>query len=188
MVRCSPLQLNRPVSPMAIIQGGMGRCFPECPAAHAAKCQQCTYSPEHVLGENFTLLLPELLVLRGLSGTEGSLWPSLFLMTHGKRKSKRKTTTCLYLSSKKGRQDWAVEPAVYPLWLLTKSWQPLWFIFPQTQGVGPSFFSYSCKVTLKQANCKIIKAKCLSTTTGSDVSHGSWIWAMFSKLCGIGVF
>lgn len=40
-----PLWLSRPVNPMALIQGVMNHCFPDCPAACAAKCLWCAYSP-----------------------------------------------------------------------------------------------------------------------------------------------
>lgn len=142
---CPPTALQQTCQSYSCNPGGDKLLLLECPAAHAAKCRWCTNSPEQGLGGSFTQIwqLPELLELKGLSGTEGSLWPSLLSMINGKRRSKRKIA-CFYLSCKKGRQDCAVEPAVYPLWLLTKSWQLLWFASRQTQRAGLSLFSYPC--------------------------------------------
>lgn len=75
----------------------------------SAVCMQPLHTSSSPGGTS-CLLLPGLLALGGLSSTEGLL----SLITLGKRMSKRERTICFYLSYKKGRQDCAAEPAVYP--------------------------------------------------------------------------
>lgn len=109
---------KKTVSPTAIIQGVIVH---RSPGAQQPTLPNVTGAVQPRAGAWWELLLPELLALRGLSGTEGSLWSLLFSMTQRKRRSKKKTTSSFYLSHKKGRQDCAMEPAAYPLRLLTKS-------------------------------------------------------------------
>lgn len=120
----SPTTANRSCKSYSHNTGCDELLLSRCPAAHAAKCQWCTCSPEQVLGA----LAP------WTAGAQRSEWYCGLHCSQGPRDrgAKRKTTTCLYLSCKKGRQDRAVDPAGYSLWLLTKSWQLLWFVSQQT--------------------------------------------------------